>query len=111
MNMKHSVDESTGAHRFLFEPIEVRIEEVEGDDIAEQGGIRFQMLFRKEVEGVGLEKTKVDEFIIYPEAIDWENGGQMKPEYQKKIEEKMERAGLKDQMPVSPPEESNSEEG
>ena len=84
-NLTHKVYDN-GDVVFDFEPIKITISEVGGDDIAENGGVRFQMEY---VDDNG-EAKKVDEFIIYPEAIDWENGGQMKAEYQEKIKKKME---------------------
>lgn len=74
-----------GNVEFNFSPIKITISEVEGDDICESGGCRFTMEFMKDDVA-----KKVDEFVIYPEAIDWENGGQMKAEYQEKIKKKME---------------------
>ena len=84
-NLTHKVYDN-GDVVFDFAPVKIVISEVEGDDIAESGGVRFQMEY---VDDNG-EAKKVDEFVIYPEAIDWENGGQMKPEYQEKIKKKME---------------------
>tara|TARA_R110000765_G_scaffold396603_1_gene490536 strand:+ start:711 stop:1100 length:390 start_codon:yes stop_codon:yes gene_type:complete len=84
-NLTHKVNDN-GDVVFDFAPVKITISEVQGDDIAENGGVKFSMNFIKD-DG---EAKKVDEFVIYPEAIDWENGGQMKPEYQEKIKQKME---------------------
>ena len=83
--LTHKVLEN-GNVKFEFAPINITISEVEGDDICESGGVRFTMNFMNEDVA-----KKVDEFVIYPEAIDWEKGGQMKAEYQEKIKAKMEK--------------------
>ena len=105
-NLKHTTDKGDASHVFDYGCVRIKLTEVDGNDIGSEGGIRFRMFFKKDVDGA-LETNQVDEFVIYPDAIDWENGGKMKPEFQKRIE-KLQRDAQEERgviAPVTPPRE------
>ena len=99
-------------HSFDFQNLKIHLTEINGNDIGSEGGLRFTMSLK---EGINGKETleKVDEFVIYPDAIDWKNGGKMKPEFEKRIKElqgKITEPTKDDQMPVSPPYKGKDKE-
>ena len=101
--LKHSIDEHDGNHTFDYQNVRVKLSLVDGDDIGSEGGLRFRMFFKRAVGGE-TEAQQVDEFVIYPDAIDWENGGKMKPEFQKRIEELQEENMKPQEHPLQVPD-------
>lgn len=109
-NLKHSNENEEG-HCFDYQCLKIFLKEVNGNDIGSEGGIRFTMCYKETINGKET-LTKVDEFVIYPDAIDWKNGGQMKPEFQKRIKELHENEAenpKEGQMPVTAPAEETEE--
>ena len=102
-NLKHTTDKGDASHVFDYGCVRIKLTEVDGNDIGSEGGIRFRMFFKKDVDGA-LETNQVDEFVIYPDAIDWENGGKMKPEFQKRIEELQEENMKPQEHPLQVPD-------
>tara|TARA_R110000851_G_C13052782_1_gene563253 strand:- start:891 stop:1247 length:357 start_codon:yes stop_codon:yes gene_type:complete len=84
-NITYRTDPDTKNHIIDYSNIQIVFDERDGDDIGSNGGLRFRLFYKKSIEP--LELVKADEFVIYPDAIDWENGGQMKKEYLDRIKE------------------------
>ena len=83
--LNHKAEGDT--HTFDFQDIQIVFDTRDGTDIGSEGGLRFRMFHRKEEEEGRVEYRQVDEFVIYPDAIDWDEGGRMKPEFEKRIKE------------------------
>ena len=96
-------------HHFEFQNINVRLEQVDGKEIGSEGGLKFSMFYRKETEQGAMESSLVDTFVVYPDIIDWEGTGDIKPEYKDKIKSLTEAQQQEAQF-APPPEEKPSEE-
>ena len=109
----YRLDDTKHHHILDFANIQVVFDERDGEDIGSKGGIRFRLYYKKSIEP--LELVQADEFVIYPDAIDWENGGQMKKEFLDRIkklkEEDEAKREAKQQDAVSEqPQEGNVQE-
>jgi len=89
--LEHKITED-GTHEFDFQNLKIHLTDISGANIGSEGGLRFTMSLKESMKGKEV-LTKVDEFIVYPDAIDWKNGGKMKPEFEKRIKEAHESRG------------------
>ena len=102
-----------GIHTFNIQNVKIQLAEIDGSDIGSKGGLRFTMSLIEQINGKEILE-KVDEFVIYPDAIDWKNGGKMLPEFEKRIKElKSHREESDDKTPISqtnPPQATEQKE-
>ena len=84
-DITYRLDDNKHHHIIDYSNIQIVFDERDGKDIGSEGGIRFRLFYKKSTEP--LELVQADEFVIYPDAIDWENGGQMKEDYLARIKE------------------------
>ena len=101
-----------GIHTFNIQNLKIQLAEIDGSDIGSKGGLRFTMSLIEQINGKEILE-KVDEFVVYPDAIDWKNGGRMLPEFEKKIKELKSHQEADSKTPISqtnPPQATEQKE-
>lgn len=99
-NLKYTLNDGD-IHTFSIQNLKIQLSEIDGSDIGSTGGLRFMMSLVEHIAGKET-LTKVDEFVIYPDAIDWQNGGKMLPEFEKRIKALKSYKEEDGKTPISP---------